>query len=40
VRFPKERIPEMAAKVRNVANELSRLMGYSEPQASPGRRGS
>ena len=34
VRFPKERIPEMAAKVRTVATELSRLMGFSDP-ASP-----
>ena len=32
VRFPKERIPEMAAKVRTVAGELSRLMGYTEPR--------
>lgn len=32
VRFPKERIPEMAAKVRAVASELSRLMGYTEPR--------
>ena len=30
VRFTKERIPEMAAKVRTVADELSRLMGYTE----------
>ena len=39
VRFSKERIPEMAAKVRTVAAELSRLMGYSDP-ASSTRRGS
>ena len=32
VRFPKERIPEMAAKVQAVAGELSRLMGYTEPR--------
>jgi IclR family acetate operon transcriptional repressor len=30
VRFPEGRIPEMAAKVRTVAAELSRLMGYTE----------
>ncbi|MDB6126598.1 MAG: iclR [Verrucomicrobia bacterium] len=30
VRFPKERIPEMAKKVRAAATELSQLMGYSE----------
>ena len=30
VRFPKERIPEMATKVRTAAAELSRLMGYTE----------
>jgi IclR family acetate operon transcriptional repressor len=30
VRFPKERIPEMATKVRTVAGELSRLMGYTD----------
>jgi IclR family acetate operon transcriptional repressor len=30
VRFPKERIPEMAKKVQTVAGELSRLMGYTE----------
>ena len=30
VRFTKERIPEMATKVRTVADELSRLMGYTE----------
>jgi IclR family acetate operon transcriptional repressor len=28
VRFTKERIPEIAAKVRKVADELSQLMGY------------
>ena len=31
VRFPKDRIPEMAGKVRAVAAELSRLLGYSAP---------
>ncbi|MBS0661968.1 MAG: IclR family transcriptional regulator [Verrucomicrobia bacterium] len=30
VRFTKERIPEMAGKVRAVAGELSRLMGYTD----------
>ena len=30
VRFTKERIPEMATKVRTVADELSRLMGFTE----------
>jgi IclR family acetate operon transcriptional repressor len=30
VRFTKERIPEIAAKVRAVAAELSELMGYIE----------
>ena len=29
VRFTKERIPEMAEKVRGVAQELSQLMGYT-----------
>ncbi|HEY9154582.1 MAG TPA: IclR family transcriptional regulator [Opitutaceae bacterium] len=29
VRFTEDRIPEMAAKVRSVADELSHLMGYS-----------
>jgi len=33
MRFTKERIPEMAAKVRVVATELSRLMGHTEPHA-------
>ena len=33
VRFPEKRIPEMAAKVRTVASELSRLMGYTEHAA-------
>jgi len=33
VRLTKERIPEMSAKVRGVAGELSRLMGYTEPRA-------
>ncbi len=32
VRFTEKRIPEMAAKVRAVADELSRLMGYTEPR--------
>ena len=32
VRFPKERIPAMAADVKAAANELSRLMGFSEPR--------
>lgn len=32
VRFTKERITEMAAKVGAVAAELSRLMGYSDPR--------
>jgi IclR family acetate operon transcriptional repressor len=32
VRFTKERIPEMAGKVRAVAAELSRLMGGTGPQ--------
>ena len=31
VRFPKERIPEMAADVKAAASELSRLMGFTEP---------
>lgn len=31
VRFTKERVPEIAAKVRKVADELSQLMGYIEP---------
>lgn len=30
VRFPTERIPEMSAKVRTVAAELSRRMGFTE----------
>ncbi len=30
VRFTKERIPEMAGKVRAIAGELSRLMGHTE----------
>lgn len=30
VRFPEKRIPEMSAKVRAVAGELSRRMGYTE----------
>ena len=29
-RFPNERIPEISAKVRAVADELSRLMGYAD----------
>ncbi|MBP6506494.1 MAG: IclR family transcriptional regulator [Opitutaceae bacterium] len=33
VRFTEKRIPEMAAKVRGVADELSRLMGYTEHRA-------
>ena len=32
VRFSKERIPEVATKVRAVAAELSQLMGYIEPR--------
>jgi IclR family acetate operon transcriptional repressor len=32
VRFPKERIPEMAVTVKAAASELSRLLGYTEPQ--------
>lgn len=32
VRFTEKRIPEMAAKVRSAAAELSRLMGYTEPR--------
>ena len=32
VRFPEKRIPEMSAKVRTVAAELSRLLGYTEPR--------
>jgi DNA-binding IclR family transcriptional regulator len=32
VRFSKERIPEMAAKVMAVAGELSELMGYISPR--------
>jgi len=32
VRFPKERIPEMAAKVRAIAAELSQLLGYAGPR--------
>ena len=30
VRFTPARVPEMAEKVRGLANELSRLMGYPE----------
>lgn len=33
LRFTKERIPEMAGKVRAVAAQLSQLMGYTEPQS-------
>ncbi len=32
VRFTEERVPEIAAKVRSVAAELSRLMGHAEPR--------
>ena len=32
VRFPRERIPEMAVAVRAAAAELSRLLGYTEPR--------
>lgn len=32
VRFTEKRIPEMSVKVRAVADELSRLMGYTEPR--------
>lgn len=32
IRFTKERIPEMAAKVRSVAAELSHLLGYVDHQ--------
>jgi IclR family acetate operon transcriptional repressor len=32
VRFPKERIPQMAADVKAAAGELSRLIGYTDPQ--------
>jgi len=31
VRFPKERIPEMAVAVKAAAADLSRLLGYTEP---------
>jgi len=31
VRFPKERIPQMAADVKAAASELSRLIGYTDP---------
>ena len=31
VRFTKERIPEMARKVRAIAADLSQLIGYTEP---------
>jgi IclR family acetate operon transcriptional repressor len=34
VRFPKERIPQMAADVKAAAGELSRLIGYTDPQYS------
>ena len=30
VRFTKDRIPEMAGKVQSIADELSRLMGYTD----------
>lgn len=30
LRFPKDRIPEMAVSVKSAANELSRLLGYTE----------
>jgi DNA-binding IclR family transcriptional regulator len=33
VRFTKDRIPEMAAKVQAAAAELSRLLGYSPPRS-------
>ncbi|MEO6006250.1 MAG: IclR family transcriptional regulator [Opitutus sp.] len=32
VRFTKERVPELAAKVQAAAAELSRLLGYTEPR--------
>lgn len=32
LRFTKERIPEMAVKVRGIAAQLSQLMGYTEPR--------
>jgi IclR family acetate operon transcriptional repressor len=32
LRFPRERIPEMAVAVRAAAAELSRLLGYTEPR--------
>lgn len=35
VRFPKERIPAMAADVKAAAAELSRLLGYSTQQREP-----
>ena len=39
VRFPKERIPQMAADVKAAASELSRLIGYTDPQhTAPGLR--
>lgn len=31
IRFPKDRIPEMAVAVKSAAAELSRLLGYTEP---------
>jgi DNA-binding IclR family transcriptional regulator len=31
VRFPKDRIPEMAAAVKSAAVELSRLLGFTQP---------
>jgi DNA-binding IclR family transcriptional regulator len=33
VRFTKERVPEMAAKVQAAAAELSRLLGYTAPRS-------
>ncbi len=33
LRFPKERIPEMAVSVKGAANELSRLLGYTDSYA-------
>ena len=32
VRFPKERIPQMAAAAKAAAGKLSRLIGYTDPQ--------
>ena len=32
VRMPEKRIPEVAAKVRAIATEASRLLGYSESE--------